>query len=285
MSWQTPVLTGQSGRQPPYHSDHCGRCSHQVVADVRVLSSEHGEQFGAGDGPAKWYCYGRFRAGRRLYRRQVLEIRRSAGSDYCLVGLKLRNLVIFLPLTGRKKSFHNPITIPLFRTCVNYAIFKILRIFGFQFLKILWNSRFCGRRPPEVFVNSSYWTNWWVNFVLFCYIECFIFSTTIAVSWFSNAFQNIPLIVGHRAEQEHISRILRIAIQHDERIICLDHVMVYHIGEKALVEVHVVLDEQLPLRITHDLTEALEQKLKSLDFVDRVFLHVDYRCDGHLDGQ
>uniref|UniRef100_A0A915E541 Cation efflux protein cytoplasmic domain-containing protein n=1 Tax=Ditylenchus dipsaci TaxID=166011 RepID=A0A915E541_9BILA len=108
--------------------------------------------------------------------------------------------------------------------------------------------------------------------------------TFIAVSWFSNAFENIPLIVGRAGEKEHVSRILRLAIEHDERVKFIDHLMVYHIGEKALVELHVVLDEHLPLKVTHDLTEALEQKIKALDFVERVFVHVDYRCDGDFDG-
>lgn len=74
----------------------------------------------------------------------------------------------------------------------------------------------------------------------------------VAFSWFLNVFDHIPLIVGKRAEQEHLSRILRIAMNHDNRIRCLDHVLVYHIGEKALVELHVVLDEGLPLKLTHD---------------------------------
>lgn len=59
---------------------------------------------------------------------------------------------------------------------------------------------------------------------------------------------------------------------HDDRIKCLDHLMVYHVGEKALVEMHVVLDEHLPLKVTHDLTEDLQRKIQALDFVDRVKL-------------
>ncbi|TMS39041.1 hypothetical protein L596_005633 [Steinernema carpocapsae] len=102
----------------------------------------------------------------------------------------------------------------------------------------------------------------------------------IAFSWFYNAMDHIPLMVGRRAEQQHISRILRIAIEHDERIICLDHIMVYHTGAQAIVELHIVLDEHLPLRVTHDITEALEDKIRALDFVERIFVHVDYRCDG-----
>lgn len=37
--------------------------------------------------------------------------------------------------------------------------------------------------------------------------------------------------------------------------------MVYHLGERALVELHVVLDENLPLKVTHDVCEALERKV------------------------
>jgi len=108
--------------------------------------------------------------------------------------------------------------------------------------------------------------------------------TFIAGSWFMNAFAHIPLIAGRRAEQEHTSRILRIAMNHDERIKCLDHIMVYHVGEKELVEIHVVMcDENLPLKETHDIAEQLEQKIKTLNFVERVFVHVDYRCDGKED--
>ncbi|KAF7633322.1 ZT_dimer domain-containing protein [Meloidogyne graminicola] len=115
-------------------------------------------------------------------------------------------------------------------------------------------------------------------------IGAIIVCSFIAISWMANVFSTIPLMIGRRAEQEAISRILRIAIQHDERIKCIEHMMVYHLGERALVELHVVLDEHLPLKLTHDLTEALERKIKSLEFVERVFIHVDYQCDGWLGG-
>lgn len=32
------------------------------------------------------------------------------------------------------------------------------------------------------------------------------------------------------------------------------------------------------------ITEELQRKIGGLDFVERVFLHVDYQCDGKLDG-
>uniref|UniRef100_A0A0M3ICD7 ZT_dimer domain-containing protein n=2 Tax=Ascaris TaxID=6251 RepID=A0A0M3ICD7_ASCLU len=104
--------------------------------------------------------------------------------------------------------------------------------------------------------------------------------TFIAISWFRNAFDSVPNMVGKRAQQENLSRIIRICVDHDTHIKCLDHVMVYHTGPEAIVEVHIVLDEQLPLRIAHDIIESLTKKLSALPFVERAFVHGDYRCDG-----
>ncbi|CAG9533744.1 unnamed protein product [Cercopithifilaria johnstoni] len=104
--------------------------------------------------------------------------------------------------------------------------------------------------------------------------------TFVASSWFCNAVNNIPMLVGKRGDQENLSRIIRICVQHDEHIKCLDHVMVYHTGSLATVEVHIVLDDDLPLKITHDIIESLTKKISVLPFVERAFVHGDYRCDG-----
>ncbi|CAD6196751.1 unnamed protein product [Caenorhabditis auriculariae] len=102
----------------------------------------------------------------------------------------------------------------------------------------------------------------------------------IALSWFRHAGEYIPSLVGIRAERELLSRILKIVIEHDDRIKCVDHIMVYHTGVDALVELHIVLDENLPLKITHDISHPLEKKLARLEFVERAFVHCDYDCDG-----
>ncbi|CAD5205426.1 unnamed protein product [Bursaphelenchus okinawaensis] len=115
-------------------------------------------------------------------------------------------------------------------------------------------------------------------------IGAILVCTFIAISWFTNASEHIPLVVGRRAEEEHMSRILAISVSHDPRIKCLDHIMCYHVGEKAFVELHVVLDETLPLKETHDICEDLQKKLNMLEFVERTFIHVDYFCDGSQDG-
>lgn len=91
--------------------------------------------------------------------------------------------------------------------------------------------------------------------------------------WYFIALQ-VPNIVGRQVDQEEISRILAVAINDSERIKCIDHAMVYKIGERALVELHIVLDEHLPLKITHDICEQLQDKINSLEFVERTFIHV-----------
>ena len=50
----------------------------------------------------------------------------------------------------------------------------------------------------------------------------------------------------------------------------------YHSGDKLIVEVDIVLDENLSLRDTHDLGEALQYVIESHPVTDRAFVHMDY---------
>ncbi|KAK5969202.1 hypothetical protein GCK32_020467, partial [Trichostrongylus colubriformis] len=75
------------------------------------------------------------------------------------------------------------------------------------------------------------------------------FSGLIAVSWFHNALEYVPILVGVRGERDQLSRILKVVIEHDDRIRFIDHLMVYHTGIRATVELHIVLDENLPLKV------------------------------------
>ncbi|KAI6181162.1 Metal tolerance protein 4 [Aphelenchoides besseyi] len=115
-------------------------------------------------------------------------------------------------------------------------------------------------------------------------VGAILICTCIAGSWFMNALSLIPNVVGRRADHEFEQRIQAVAMKHDPRITALDHVLLFHVGEKAFVELHVVLDEELKLRETHDICESLQEKISSLDFVDRCYVHVDYWCDGRVDG-
>ncbi len=113
------------------------------------------------------------------------------------------------------------------------------------------------------------------------YLEyALIFSTFIAGSWFYTAAGQVPVLSGKSASPDFINRIIRVAIEHDDRIKCLDTVFVYHWGNGFLVELHIVLDENMILKEAHDISSILQSKLQRLPYVERAFVHTDYELDG-----
>jgi divalent metal cation (Fe/Co/Zn/Cd) transporter len=106
------------------------------------------------------------------------------------------------------------------------------------------------------------------------------FSSFIVISWYLTGREQIPLLIGKAADPAFINRLVRIAITHDERIRCLDTLIVYYFGSNFIVELHVVMDPTLVLQDAHDVAESLQIKLERLAFVERAFVHCDYKCDG-----
>ena len=45
------------------------------------------------------------------------------------------------------------------------------------------------------------------------------------------------------------------------------------------MEVDIVLERETPLWIAHDVGESLQEKLETMPFVERAFVHVDYESD------
>ncbi|VDK51557.1 unnamed protein product [Anisakis simplex] len=102
----------------------------------------------------------------------------------------------------------------------------------------------------------------------------------IITSWAETAYEQIPLLVGKTASGEFINRIIKIAISHNDEIRFIDTIIVYHLGANFLVELHVVMDPEMKLRQTHDISETLQVKLERLPYVERAFVHCDYEFDG-----
>ncbi|KAH8894485.1 hypothetical protein GQ53DRAFT_744674 [Thozetella sp. PMI_491] len=98
----------------------------------------------------------------------------------------------------------------------------------------------------------------------------------ILFSWVSNAFEQVWLLVGKAAPPEFISKVIYITMTHDERIVKVDTCRAYHAGQQFYVEVDIVMDEQTPLKISHDVSQTLQRKLEGLTDVERAFVHVDY---------
>jgi len=115
---------------------------------------------------------------------------------------------------------------------------------------------------------------WWIDPIGAILIGCLIL-----FSWASTAFEQIWLLVGTTAPKEFINKCVYVSITHDEHILKVDTCRAYHAGEKYYVEVDVIMDENLPLKVSHDVSQALQRKLEGLEDVERAFVHVDYEAE------
>ncbi|KAI2784475.1 hypothetical protein F4815DRAFT_500872 [Daldinia loculata] len=101
----------------------------------------------------------------------------------------------------------------------------------------------------------------------------------ILFSWISNAFEQVWLLVGKSAPKEFVSKLIYISMTHDPLVRKVDTCRAYHAGQKYYVEVDIVMDQDIPLKISHDVSQSLQRKLEGLGDVERAFVHVDYNDD------
>ncbi|OAL55437.1 hypothetical protein IQ07DRAFT_582924 [Pyrenochaeta sp. DS3sAY3a] len=107
-------------------------------------------------------------------------------------------------------------------------------------------------------------------------IGAILIGLLILVSWAANAFDHVWLLVGKSAPKDFISKLIYLVVTHDTRITKVDTCRAYHAGQNYYVEVDIVMDEDLPLKITHDVSQSLQRKLEGLADVERAYVHVDY---------
>lgn len=68
--------------------------------------------------------------------------------------------------------------------------------------------------------------------------------------------------------------LFKICIDHDNRINYIDTVYVYHFGTRFLVEVHIVMDQNMRLKETHDVAETLQNNIESLPGLNLTQFHI-----------
>jgi divalent metal cation (Fe/Co/Zn/Cd) transporter len=67
----------------------------------------------------------------------------------------------------------------------------------------------------------------------------------IITSWSTTAYENIELIVGKAIDDNFLKKVIYISINHDKRIEKLDTVRGYHVDEKHIIEVDIVLPKEM----------------------------------------
>lgn len=116
-------------------------------------------------------------------------------------------------------------------------------------------------------------TNYWVYLDP---IAAVLVSLYIIGTWMKTGFTHVAILSGKTAKSDVINRIVKICMDHEPKVDLIDTVLAYHFGLDYLVEVHVVLDKDVSLRESHDISEPLQRKIEHLPFVERAFVHVDY---------
>lgn len=118
---------------------------------------------------------------------------------------------------------------------------------------------------------GSYAKLWWLDAV-----GGILLSVYVITSWGATATGHIQNLSGQAATAEERNILLYLTMRFAKSIKQVQGLQAYHNGDKLLCEVDIILDQDMPLKDSHDLAESLQYVLESVPFVDRAFVHTDY---------
>jgi len=110
-------------------------------------------------------------------------------------------------------------------------------------------------------------------------IGAFIIGLIIMLTWAQIGLQNIRLMTGRSADPKELSTFTYLALHHDERIQAIESIRAYHVSNRVIVEIDIILPGHMALREAHDIGESLQHKLEQLPDIERVFVHVDFEFE------
>lgn len=104
-----------------------------------------------------------------------------------------------------------------------------------------------------------------------------LLSGFVIFNWSKSATEHIRNLSGAAATADERNILLYLTMRFAKTIRYIQGLQAYHAGDKLNVEVDIVLEENLSLRDSHDLSESLQYVLESVPAVDRAFVHSDYK--------
>jgi len=119
-------------------------------------------------------------------------------------------------------------------------------------------------------IAQNHQSLWWVD-----PIGAILIGLYIMYSWCETGTEEIEKIVGRKADQSLLDKLVSIGSSHHDSL-TVDICRCYHFGPKFLVEMEVVLPPDMPLRSTHDIGMSLQYKRENVRGVGRAFGHMDY---------
>lgn len=113
---------------------------------------------------------------------------------------------------------------------------------------------------------------WWLDATGGLLLSCYVI-----YNWSKSASEHIRNLSGAAATADERNILLYLTMRFAKTIRYIQGLQAYHAGDKLNVEVDIVLDENINLKDSHDLSESLQYVLESVPTVDRAFVHCDYK--------
>jgi divalent metal cation (Fe/Co/Zn/Cd) transporter len=103
-----------------------------------------------------------------------------------------------------------------------------------------------------------------------------LLSLYIIYEWMSVLLDNIRRLSGRAATIDDIKQLTYMAYRFSHQIQAIETVRAYYVGDKLFVEIDIVMPPDMLVHVAHDIAEALQDALETLEHVERAFVHVDY---------
>lgn len=119
-----------------------------------------------------------------------------------------------------------------------------------------------------VFISSQFHILWADPLIGFC-IGIYILFTAYEI-----AKENIDFLMGASGSREQIKEVVKI-IHSFKEVKSFHDLRTQHLGESLQVTVHCDVVGDFTLQEWHDLESSIAEKIESLEFVERAFVHMD----------
>lgn len=103
-----------------------------------------------------------------------------------------------------------------------------------------------------------------------------LLSLYIIYEWMAVLLDNIRRLSGRAATVDDIKQLTYMAYRFSHQIQAIETVRAYYVGDKLFVEIDIVMPPDMLVHVAHDIAEALQDALETLEHVERAFVHVDY---------
>ncbi|ODQ63156.1 hypothetical protein NADFUDRAFT_63217 [Nadsonia fulvescens var. elongata DSM 6958] len=129
-------------------------------------------------------------------------------------------------------------------------------------------------------VVGHFFEIWWLD-----PLGALLLSFYIIWTWSETALEHINNLTGAQATTLERQPLLYLCSRFSSSVSYVTALNAYHSGDRIVAEVDLVLDTNNSLRDSHDIGEAVQYALEGLDWVERGFVHLDYRrgnYEGHM---